>query len=115
MLKLLLKLKIKMLMKIRLIFVKILFTLSDKKCFILLLYERDFHSLTFLVPLFIAYPCKSLSQEKELEKETLGQFHQHFTRGYFADILAPKSHKVKTLIEKICPKHFGMKNVHAKC
>ncbi len=45
---------------------------------------------------------------------SLGQFHQHFTPTYFADIFLPKSQEAKTYVEKICTKHFCTKKRERK-
>jgi len=43
-------------------------------------------------------------------KKTRGQFHQHFTLAFFAEILLPKNYGAKFVTEKSCAKHFHTKN-----
>ena len=44
-----------------------------------------------------------------------GQFHQHFTISFCANILAPKKYKPKPKVQKSCSKDFCMKKLLKKC
>jgi len=53
---------------------------------------------------------KVVDEKKKLGRTAISQFHQHFPRYFFDNILVPEKFNPKT---QLC--HFGRQNIGAKC